>query len=81
VPDSRSPLVPQAIRANIEAIESDARRLSWPAELLWNAAFWDLPRGLASVLDADDKIDEVTAAYISVLKVRRDLLRFRRHVG
>src|SRR5215472_13195203 len=43
-PDSRHPLINPTVRAKLEAIESDARRMSWPAELLWNANFWDSPR-------------------------------------
>jgi hypothetical protein len=77
-PNSRAPLIPDAIREKIAAIEGDARNLGWPPELLWNANFWDSPRGLAAVLDADDEIAEVTAEYISILKVKRDLLKFRR---
>jgi len=79
--DSRHPLIPDAIRAKIEAIEAEARAKSWPAELLWNAGFWDSPRGLAAVLDAEDEIGEVTPDYIEILKIRRDVLRFRRHIG
>jgi hypothetical protein len=80
-PDSRRPLVPPEVRAKIEAIECDARGMGWPPELLWNANFWDLPRGLAAVLDADDEIAEVTPEYVVILKSRRELLRFRRHVS
>jgi hypothetical protein len=81
VPDSRSPLIPPAIREKIEAIETEARRLGWPPELLWNGGFWDLPRGLAAVLDPGDEIGDVTADCITILKTRRDLLRFPRHAG
>ncbi len=77
-PDSRSPLIPPEVRAKIEAIESEARRLGWPGELLWNANFWDCPRGLAAILDRDDEIAEVTAGYITILKTKSDLLRFNR---
>jgi len=80
-PDSRRPLTPPPIRAKIEAIEPEARRLGWPPELLWNASFWDLPRGLAAVLDPGDEIVEVTSEIITVLKTRHDLLRFARHAG
>jgi len=52
VPDYLHPLIPEAIRAKIEAIEPEARAKGWPAELLWNNAIWDLPRGIAAVLDA-----------------------------
>ncbi len=80
-PDSRSPLVPPEVRAKIEDIEADARVMGWPAELLWNAGFWDCPRGLAAVLDPEDEISEVTADFIAILKTRRELLRFRRHAA
>ena len=53
-PDSRHPLICDAVRAKIEAIEGEARSKGWPTELLWNNAFWDLPRGLAAVLEPDD---------------------------
>ncbi len=78
--DSRKPIALD-IREKIAAIESEARQLGWPAELLWNSQFWGQPRGLAAVLDEGDEIVEVAADYISILKVRRDLLRFRRHAA
>jgi hypothetical protein len=80
-PNSRHPLVESAVRAKLEAVEGEARTKGWPAELLWNAGFWDCPRGLAAVLDAEDEIVEVTPEYIAILKTRRDLLKFRRHVA
>jgi hypothetical protein len=78
-PNSRQPLIQPAVRAKIEAIEADARAKGWPAELLWNNAFWDLPRRLAAVLGADDEISEVTQEYIAILKTRSELLKFRRN--
>ena len=80
-PDSRHPLIEPAVRAKLEAIETEARAKGWPAELLWNAAFWDMPRGLATLLDPEDEIVEVTHEYIAILKIKRDLLKFRRHVA
>jgi hypothetical protein len=80
-PNSRHPLVESAVRAKLEAIEAEARAKGWPAELLWNAGFWDCPRGLAAVLDLEDEIVEVTPEYIAILKTRRDLLKFRRHAA
>jgi|SRR5215469_2294819 len=80
-PDSRNPLVKPEVRAKIEAIEADARAKGWPAELLWNSAFWDRPRGLAAVLEAEDQIGGITQDYIEILKRRHDLLRFRRFAG
>jgi ribosomal protein L37AE/L43A len=80
-PNSRHPLIPDVVREKIAAIEPTARNLGWPPELLWNANFWNGPRGLAAVLDANDEIAEVTVEYIAILKVKRDILRFRRHAA
>jgi hypothetical protein len=80
-PDSRSPLVGPEVRQKIEAIESEARIKGWPAELLWNAGFWDCPRGLAALLDPEDEIGEVTPDYIEILKKSPSFLKFRRHVA
>jgi hypothetical protein len=80
-PDSRNPLVAPEIRCKIERIETEARAKGWPAELLWNADFWDRPRGLAALLDADDEIAEVTPDYISIFKTRHYMLRFPRANG
>jgi hypothetical protein len=77
-PNSRHPLIPDVVREKIAAIEPAARNLGWPPELLWSSGFWDSPRGLAAVLDVDDEIVEVAAGYIAILKVKRDLLKFRR---
>ena len=63
----------------IEAIEAETRAKGWPPELLWSSGYWDLPRGLAAVLDSEDEIVKVTPDYIAILKTRRDLLRFRRY--
>jgi len=79
-PSSRRPLIPDAVRATIEAIEADARAMGWPAELLWNAEFWGSPRGLAAVIDESDAIGEVTVDYIEILKSERSILRFQRRV-
>jgi hypothetical protein len=67
--------------AKLEAIEADARAKGWPPELLWNRNFWDCPRGLAAVLDPGDEITEVAVDHITILKVKRDLLNFRRHAA
>src|SRR5262249_9037478 len=67
-PDSRHPLIADAVRAKIETIEAQAGAAGWPAEILWNAGFWDMPRGLAAVLDAEDEIGEVTPEYIEIWK-------------
>ncbi len=80
-PNSRSPLIPDTIRAKIEAIEPEARRLGWPAELLWGSGFWSQPRGLAAVLGDDDEIVEVTADHIAILCLERNLLRFNRRAS
>ena len=78
IPDARHPLILEAIRAKIEAIEPEARAKGWPAELLWSRVYWDLPRGLAAVLDPEDEITEVTSDIIEIVRMRRNVLRFRR---
>jgi hypothetical protein len=80
-PDSRNPLVGSEVRNKIEAIEEEARTKGWPAELLWNAGYWNCPRGLAALLDPGDEIVEVTPYYIEILKTRHDVLKFRRHIA
>jgi hypothetical protein len=80
-PDSRTPIVPPAVRLKIESIEADARAKGWPVELLYNANFWDSPRGLAALLDEGDEIAEVTADYIAILKTQRNILRFQRRTS
>lgn len=81
VPDRSSPLIPDSIRAKIEEIETEARVAGWTHERLWNAGFWDQPRGLAAVLEPDDEIAEVTADYIAILKVEKNILRFQRRMS
>jgi hypothetical protein len=61
--------------------EMFSRSTAGPVELLWNAFFWNSPRGLAALLDADDAIIDVTNDYIAILKCRRDVLQFDRHTG
>jgi hypothetical protein len=78
-PNSRHPLIEPTVRAKIESIEAEARAKGWPAELLWSYAYWDLPRGLAAVLDADDEIVGVTADVIEIVRMRCDVMRFRRN--
>jgi hypothetical protein len=80
-PDSRNPLIEPAIRVKIEAIEAEARTLGWPPELLWSCNFWDLPRGLAAILEPADEITQVASDRIEILKTKRDLLVFRRHTA
>jgi hypothetical protein len=80
-PNSRGPLVPDAIRTKIEAVEGEARRLGWEPERLWNSNFWDQPRGLAAIMDEGDEIAEVSADSIAILKTERRLVRFRRWVA
>jgi hypothetical protein len=81
LPNSRQALIAAAVRSKIEAIEAEARARGWPAELLWNAGFWDRPRGLAAVLEPNDEIAGVTPEVIEIVKMRRDVLRFRRTNG
>jgi len=76
--------IPPAIASEIKRIESQALALGWRPERLWNFGFWPHggvePRGLASVLDADDRIVEVTSDYMTVVKSssRHDRHRFWR---
>ncbi len=79
--DARTPLLSPAVRSTIEGIEAEARSVGWPAELIWGADFWGKPRGLGSVLDDDDVIAEITAECITILKTKRDVLTFRRHIA
>jgi hypothetical protein len=65
----------------IEGIEEDARAQGWPAELLWNAGYWDGPRGLAAILDESDVIVEVTPGVITIVKTERAIVRFQRRVS
>jgi hypothetical protein len=76
--DSRTTLDP-AIRAEIERIEAEARRLGWPEWRLWCAEFWPGPRGLAAVMDSGDKIDGLTAEFIAIVKPNGNRLRFFHH--
>lgn len=80
-PSSRNPIIEPEVRAKIETIEAGARAQGWPAELLYNSNFWDCPRGLAAVLDPDDEIADLTPEFITILKRRRDLVRFCRHAS
>jgi hypothetical protein len=67
--------------ARVKADAARRPRQGLPAELLWNAGFSDCPRGLAAVVDPDDEIVEVTSDTTPILKCRRDLLSFRRHIA
>ena len=80
-PNSRGPLIPAIVRAKLEAIEPEARRLGWPVELLYNSNFRDCPSGLAAVLGVNDEIVEVTPDYIKILVSQRNVLRFPRRVS
>jgi hypothetical protein len=50
-------------------------------KLLWNNAYWDLPRGFAALLDASDEIGDLTCDYIEIWKLRRHRQRFMRRVA
>jgi hypothetical protein len=80
-PNSRSPLIPDAVRAIVEGIEGEARAKGWPAELLWSSDFKGSPRGLAAVLDASDVIGEVTSDFIEIVKSERAISRFMRRTS
>ena len=57
------------IAAELERIESEALRLGWTCDRLWNAGFWrPWPRGLASVLEAGDQVTEITSDFITIRK-------------
>jgi TubC N-terminal docking domain len=75
-----------AIAAELERIEGQALALGWSHERLWNSGFWyPWPRGLAAVMDAGDRIVEVTSDYMRVERPRANvmplLLRFWRTDG
>jgi hypothetical protein len=59
-----------SIESEIKLIEWEALRLGWTRDRLWNSRFWphsfDHPRGLASILEAGDRIVEVTSDYIAI---------------
>jgi hypothetical protein len=74
------------IVAEIERIEGQALALGWSRERLWNSNFWHpRPRGLAAVMDAGDRIVEVTGDYIAIERPQATrvplLLRFWRTDG
>jgi hypothetical protein len=79
--------IPGEVWQEIARIESEALRLGWRRERLWNASFWPnstaQPRGLASVLDPGDRIAEVTSEFALIEKSnsRGDRLRFWRVDG
>jgi len=77
--DERREFIPDPIRQKIEAIEAEAHAAGWTAEQLWSRPFWNIPRGLAAVMQDDDEIVAVTPDSIEILRYRRDVLRFRRH--
>jgi hypothetical protein len=65
--NKRAAFVPAAIAKKIATIELRARRLGWPAELLFDPTLDDYgrPLGLAATLDPSD----------AIVAVRRDLHR------
>jgi len=79
--------IPAMLAAEIARIESNALRLGWSPERLWNYRFLPHragePRGLASVMDPGDHVIEVTADFMLIDKSdsRRDRLRFWRTDG
>jgi hypothetical protein len=71
-----------AVVAMIAAIEPAALALGWSHERLWNHELWPHtetnPRGLASCLDAGDRIGEVHADHITIHKRDRAVQTFCR---
>lgn len=76
--------IPAAVATEIRRIEAEALALGWRAERLWRRTFWPHthldPRGLASVIDAGDRLIDVTADSITIEKSdnRRTRQRFWR---
>ncbi len=57
------------IAAELERIEAEALGLGWTCDRLRNAGFWrPWPRGLASILEAGDRITEINSDYITIRK-------------
>jgi hypothetical protein len=75
-----SPIDP-AIVSTIAAIEPLAIACGWSHQRLWQHEFWprDGERGLASVLDPEDTIVEVTTDAITIAKPSLVLTHFQRH--
>jgi len=73
MPDLR---IPPEVADEIRRIETEAYRLGWRPERLWNRDFWphtrDRPRGLASVLGPGDRITEIDSEHISIERRRQD---------
>jgi hypothetical protein len=85
-PHEKQREIDSEVVTELERIERQAFALGWPRERLWNANFWyPWPRGLAAVMDAGDRIVEVTREYIRVERPRATavplLLRFWRTDG
>ena len=71
-----------AVRAELERIWPEAKRLGWPWQRIFGASFWPVEaRGLVTVLDPGDGIVEITSEYIAILKSGRNVLRFQRHIA
>ena len=84
---SPSAVIPAAIAREIRRVVSQALALGWRSERLWNFQFWphrgSSPRGLASVMDPEDHVIEVTVDFILINKSdsRPDRVRFWRTDG
>lgn len=78
----REPHVDIRILNEIRRIAGQASALGWPWERLWNHRYWHHtgrhPRSLVAVMEPGDEIVEVGADAITILRQRRDLLRFMR---
>jgi len=67
----QQPKVDPKVEAEIRRIEHQALALGWSHERLWNAGYWHpWPRGLAAVMDAGDRIVDVTGEHIIIERPR-----------
>jgi hypothetical protein len=73
--------VPPEVIAEITRIESEAHRLGWSHERLWNSDFWPhtpaRPRGLASILSPGDRIAAVNRDFLQILQQGKPVRFFR----
>lgn len=74
--------IPPTVAREIQRIETDALRLGWTRERLWNFHFWpqavNRPRGLASVMSDTDTIVALSRDYIAIGSAERNFADYRR---
>jgi hypothetical protein len=64
----RDSIVPE-VKQELERIWPEAERLGWPQQRIWGASFWPAAgRGLAAVLEPEDRVVEVTNDFITIVK-------------